>query len=209
MTLRVRWLGRVPFREALDLHTRFDSATSDHLLRSSTLTSTRSASGLRPSTSSRRRRASVPTSCGSIAAATSRTTGRASSSAIPSSRFRASVACDRHGRHGAASRASSSCSSTRWPSRRRLPPRLRRYPGVWLTQTLMHRARSRRSACVRRGAHDARLRPTSAPTSRCSTHRAVRHRGHGRDVARSRRRRCLDAGGRRRRERARGRTVGS
>ena len=33
MTLRVRWLGRVPYREALDLqHALFDSATSDHLL---------------------------------------------------------------------------------------------------------------------------------------------------------------------------------
>jgi lipoyl synthase len=33
VTLRVRWLGRVPYREALDLqHALFDSATSDHLL---------------------------------------------------------------------------------------------------------------------------------------------------------------------------------
>ena len=33
MTLRVRWLGRVPYREALDLqHALFDSATSDHVL---------------------------------------------------------------------------------------------------------------------------------------------------------------------------------
>jgi lipoyl synthase len=33
VTLRVRWLGRVPYREALDLqHALFDSASSDHLL---------------------------------------------------------------------------------------------------------------------------------------------------------------------------------
>ena len=33
MTLRVRWLGRVPYREALDLqHALFESGTSDHLL---------------------------------------------------------------------------------------------------------------------------------------------------------------------------------
>ncbi len=33
MTLRVRWLGRVPYREALDLqHALFESAASDHLL---------------------------------------------------------------------------------------------------------------------------------------------------------------------------------
>ena len=33
MTLRVRWLGRVPYREALDLqHALFESAASDQLL---------------------------------------------------------------------------------------------------------------------------------------------------------------------------------
>ncbi len=154
----------------------------------------------------------MPTSCGPIAAATSRTTGRASSSAIPILTL--------PGKRGPATGMADTVAYVE--SVEQLLIDALAELGVRPRRALaaLSRGLARRRHCCtaqdrgdRRAsvawAHDARLRAQRQhrPLD-VRPHRAVRHRGQGRDVARRRRRRRLDAGGGRRRERARGRTVG-
>ena len=144
----------------------------------------------------RRRRRSVPSSCTPTAAATSRTTGPASSSATRSSRCPS----------GATACATSSRTSAR--SRRVLIAALadfgidgdacsRGYTGVWVGDEKIARDRRARS---RAAAPATASRSTSIPTSRCSTTscRAASATGASRRWPGCSARRAADARGRRR-----------
>ena len=135
MTLRVRWFGRVPYREALDLqHALFDSATSDHLLLLEhphvyTL-------GVRASTEH------ILTPPASVGADLVRVDRGGDVTYHGPGQLVGYPILTLPGKRGPrpawptrsrTSRASSSCSSTRWPSSACTARRgLRRHPGVWL-----------------------------------------------------------------------------
>ena len=126
--LRIRWLGTVPYREALAVQQAlFDHGRGQHLLllehphvftygprptSSTTCAATRPRSG--------------PTSSASGAAATSPTTGPASSSAIRSCSSATASA------RPSTCATSSSSSSTRWRRSASSAGRLVEYPGVWV-----------------------------------------------------------------------------